>query len=248
MWEAFAWGAGAAASLLLGALLAKTFEPRHRITGAVMGFGAGTLLSAVAYDLIPLSSFERGLGKGLGLSFVLGALVYFGGDRVADRIGGRGRQQLTANAASGGGAEAGSGTGILLGTLLDGIPESFVLGITLAIGGGVSTAFLAAIFISNVPEGIAGTLNLEAAGHSRRQVFGLWTALMLISGVSAALGFVVASSAGVTGLYAEAFAGGAVLTMLADSMMPQAFKSGGTWVGVLTVFGYLLAAVLSVSE
>jgi ZIP family zinc transporter len=138
--------------------------------------------------------------------------------------------------------------GMFLGTLLDGVPESFILGSSLAAGGAVSVAFLAAIFISNVPEAVAGSLNLKAIGYTDRHVFGMWSAIVVASGIGAGAGYLVAQSLHVDGLYAQAFAGGAVLTMLADSMMPQAFENGGTWVGLLTVLGYLFAAALSVAR
>lgn len=244
MGQAFAWGAIASAALLIGAGLSQALHGHGRVVGMAMGFGAGTLLSAIAYELIPVSNLEKGLGGGLAIAFMLGALVYFFGDRWADRVGGARRQQIAVQPDSA--SVHGSGTGIFLGALLDGVPESFILGIALATGGAVGAAFLAAVFISNVPEGIAGTLSLEAIGITRRRIYLLWAGLALACGSSAAAGFVVADSLPLTGLYAEAFAAGAVLTMLADSMMPEAFEHGGTWVGVITVFGYLLGAGLSV--
>ena len=246
MWQAFAWGGLASASIFLGQALAKPLEHRPRITGMVMGFGAGALLSAVAYGLVPASHFHKGDGFGLATSFVLGAVVYFVGDSLADRGGGSSRQQIAGSRREG--LEGASGMGIFLGTLLDGIPESYILGLTLALGGTVSVAFLVAIFTSNVPQGIAGTLSLQAAGRSGRQVFLMWTGLTVACALAAGLGFLVASGMQVNGYYSEAFAAGALLTMLADAMMPEAFKNGGTWVGLLTVFGYLASAILSVAQ
>ena len=247
MWQAFAWGGLASASVYIGVALANPLAHRHRVTGLVMGFGAGALLSAVAYELVPASHIQKGIGVGLAISFLLGMLVYVVGDVLADRAGGSSRQRI-ARAAKNGDGEAVSGTAIFLGTLLDGIPESYILGITLAVGGMVSIAFLAAVFTSNISEGIAGTLNLRSTGHSDRQIFLMWTGLVLASALSAGVGYLVASAVQVNGYLSEAFAGGAVLTMLANSMMPEAFKNGGRWVGVMTVLGYLVAAVLGVAQ
>ncbi len=134
-------------------------------------------------------------------------------------------------------------------TLLDGIPESLVLGIGLALGSSVSVAFLAAVFVSNIPEGIAGTSSLISEGHSRRQVYRMWIALVIASAAAAALGYAFARSVpSVDGRIVQSFAAGAMLTMLADTMMPEAFKHGGKIVGLLTTLGFLMAAILSVLE
>jgi ZIP family zinc transporter len=134
------------------------------------------------------------------------------------------------------------------GALLDGIPEAFILGISFALGGSVSVAFVAAIFVSNIPQGIAGTTSLRAAGYSEQKIVRMWTTLTVACAVTAALGYLLAHHLPAEGLYSEAFAAGAVLTMLADSMMPEAFEHGGKTVGLFTVLGYLVAAVLSVAQ
>jgi ZIP family zinc transporter len=236
--EALLWGGLSSASLYIGQALAGPMERKERATGLVMGFGAGTLLSAVAYELVPISSIEPGVAVGFGL----GALTYYVGDRLVDHGGGEDRQQI------GGGDDDGSGIAMFLGALLDGIPEAFILGITLALGGSISVAFLAAVFVSNIPQGLAGTSSMKAAGYTDRHVFWMWTALTVAAAATAALGFVLADAVPDNGLYAEAFAGGAVLMMLADSMMPEAFEHGGKEVGLLTVLGYLVAAVLTVAQ
>jgi ZIP family zinc transporter len=152
----------------------------NRATGLVMAFGAGTLLSAVAYELVPEASFKHGPGVGIGVA--LGALTYYVGDRIIDRGGGADRQRIGGDV-----QEGGSGAAMFLGALLDGIPEAFILGITLALGGGVSVAFVVAVFVSNIPQGVAGTASLKAAGASDRRIFRMWTALTLACAGTAAL-------------------------------------------------------------
>ena len=145
--------------------------------------------------------------------------------------------------------------------MLDGIPESLVLGITLGLGAlagsgaesarveGLSIAFLVAVFISNIPEGIAGTSSMLSEGHSTRRVLFMWLALVVASALASALGYAFARLVpAVDGRAVQAFAAGAMLTMLADTMMPEALRHGGKVVGLLTTFGFLTAAVLSALE
>jgi ZIP family zinc transporter len=240
IWAALAWGLGSSASLYLGQLLSGPMEKSRRAVGLMMGFGAGTMLSAVAYELVPESSLEHGLA--VGISFLVGALTYYVGDRIIDQGGGHDRGAIA------GSDENGSGAAMFLGALLDGIPEAFILGITLALGGSISWAFVAAIFVSNIPQGLAGTTSLHDAGTSDRRITTMWGALTLACGIAAVLGFVLADNLSGVGLKAEAFAGGAVLTMLADSMMPEAFQHGGKAVGILTVLGFLVAGALAVAQ
>jgi ZIP family zinc transporter len=232
---AILWGGLAAASLLIGYFLAER-GLTNRTIGMVMGFGAGALLSAIAYELIPESVLG---GGGMALAFCLGAFTFFGADWLIDHRGGADRKDIT-------GGQVGSGSAIFIGTLLDNIPESIILGMGLALGGAINIAFLAAVFISNLPEGVAGTLNLEASGRSRRNIFWMWTALVTISALCAGLGYIIILwLPGADGRIAQAFAAGAMLTMLADAMMPEAFEHGGKLVGILTVMGFLVASLLA---
>ena len=146
-----------------------------------MGFGAGALLSAIAYELVPESALG---GVSMGLAFIIGAFTFFGADWLIDHRGGSDRKDIA-------GGQVGSGSAIFIGTLLDNVPESIILGMGLALGGAINLAFLVAVFISNLPEGVAGTLNLEAAGHSRRSIFWMWTVLVIISAACAGLGYLI---------------------------------------------------------
>ena len=235
------WGAVSAGAVLLGQLLAPHLRGRNRAIGLLMGFGAGTLVSAIAYELIPESVL--GVGPEVAVAFLVGAATYFLADLVVDRAGGGDRTTI-------GGDEPvqGSGTAMFLGALLDGIPESFILGIGMAAGEGVSVAFLAAVVFSNVPEGAAGTLSLEDAGVSSRRITTMWSGLAVTGAVACVIGVVLADEIPNEGLYAQAFAGGAMLVMLSDTMMPEAFEHGGRLVGLLTVVGFLVAGVLSILD
>lgn len=238
MLTAIFWGGLAAASLLVGFLLAGR-GLSNRAVGLVMGFGAGALISAIAYELVPESMIR---GWTMVVAFTLGALAFYLGDWIVDRQGGAERKDIA------GADKTGSGAAIFIGTLLDNIPESLILGMDFALGGAVNLAFLAAVFVSNLPEGLAGTLSLEKAGRSHRNVFWMWTLLVVISAACAGLGYMVIHVLpAADGRHAQAFAAGAMLTMIADAMMPEAFEHGGKLVGLLTVFGFLVAAVLAVA-
>jgi len=236
MLAAIAWGGFAAAALLVGYLLALR-GLSNRIVGLIMGVGAGALISAIAYELIPESALEGGR---MALGFSLGAATFFVGDLLVDNQGGDKRKGIVAEEGSG------SGLAIYLGTLLDNIPESIVLGMGLALGGAINIAFMVSVFISNIPEGVAGTLNMAAAGRTRSHIFWMWFSLVAISALCAGLGYgLVSWLPNVEGLFVQAFAAGAMLTMLADAMMPEAFEHGGKLVGLFTVLGFLVAAVLA---
>jgi len=231
------WGALSASSLLVGAALAIWLRPSNRIVGLVMGFGSGTLISALAYELVPEAT-KGDFPVVLGLA--AGALTFFFADWIIDRQGGEYRKSIESK------KQAGAGLAIFLGTLLDGIPESLVLGMSLALGGTVGVAFLVAVVISNLPEGMASTTSMEDAGMSRKTIFGMWLALLVASALAAALGFVLIElQTGVEGAGVEAFAAGAMLTMLADSMMPEAFEHRGKAVGLVTVCGFIVATALA---
>ncbi len=233
------WGGIAAASLLVGYALANR-GLSDQVIGIVMGLGAGALISAIAYELVPESAIDSGA---MLVAFALGALVFFGGDWLIDHRGGHKRKDIAGN------LPGGSGPAIFVGTLLDNIPESLILGMGLATGTGVNVAFLAAVFISNLPEGMAGSLNLRSAGYSRRSILWLWIALVVVSAACAGVGYALLHRLPtIDAGPAQAFAAGAMLTMLADAMMPEAFEHGGKTVGLFTVTGFLLAAILSVLQ
>jgi len=236
------WGAFAASSLVLGTVLALRGRLSNRVIGSVMGFGAGALIGAIAYELVP-ESLIGGAGVEIFIAFAAGALTFFACDWVIDERGGRHRKKIA------GARQEGSGSAIFLGTLLDGIPESLTLGLGLALGGAISVAFLAAVFVSNIPEGIAGTTSLLEEGYTKRKVLWMWIGLVIASAAAAAVGYaVVGITPAVDGRLIQAFAAGGVLIMLADVMMPEAFEHGGRIVGLLTTLGFMMAAILSVLQ
>ena len=240
---AFLWGLVAGSSLVIGGIVALRIGIGRRLLGLVMAFGAGVLISAVAYELVQ-EAFEVGAGSGgVALGLVAGAAAFYAGDLLIDRFGGLGRKSSKGEQA------AGSALAIVLGIVLDGVPEAMVIGLSLLEGGGVSIAVIAAVFLSNLPEAIAATTGLVASGWSRRRIHGLWTGVMLVTGCAALAGYALFEGASPRTLaFVSAFAGGAILTMLADTMMPEAFEHGGREVGLATTLGFGLAFALTALE
>jgi ZIP family zinc transporter len=237
---AIAWGFLAAATLLVGAALALARPWSSRAIGLIAGFGVGALISALTLDLTA-SAFEEAGTPALVAGLALGAVAYTAGSWLLHR-GGSGR-----HAKRSGGQQADAGAlSIVLGTILDGVPESVVIGISLLDSEAVGLSFLIAVAISNLPEAISATSGLRTAGWSAFRIYRMWAGVVIVSALSAGLGYLLLDGASVA-LTAtiEAFAAGAILTMLADTMMPEAFDDAGPAVGLATVFGYALGALLT---
>ncbi len=228
MLEAAFWGLVGGGALVLGAVFALLRGMSERMIAYVMAFGAGVLISAVAFDLTEEAIGFGSPGAAAG-GLLAGALVYFAGNRLLARRGG----------------DENSGNAIALGALLDGVPESAAIGVTLLGGGGVSVSFVAAVFLSNLPESISATAEMKSK-HSAAWILRLWLGIAIASAIAAAVGYGALGDASENLLaWIKAFAGGAILCMLADTFIPKAFREGGDKVGLVTVLGFALAALLS---
>ena len=235
------WGFVAGAALLVGALMGVFLSVSTRVIGLIMGFGAGVLISAVSFELT-LEAFEGGGHLVTILGLVAGALVFFVGDWLIDARGGHRRKSPVQQIhASEGGAMA-----LVLGALLDGIPESAAIGGSLVGGGPVGVAMVAAVFLSNVPESMSASTGLKAAGRSTRYIIGLWVAVCAVSALAAAGGFALLGSASPETLaFVQCFAAGAIITMLGDTMVPEDTEHAGKLVGLMIMSGFAVAFVLS---
>jgi ZIP family zinc transporter len=236
MGAAFGWGILAASSLVIGAIIALLFRISLRTIGLIMGFGSGVLISAVAFDLVQ-EAFDKSSGHGwVAGGLFAGCLVFFGGDWLIDHLGGSQRKDPD------GSQEGGSALSIVLGSVLDGIPESMVIGLTIFEGGAVGAAYLAAVFISNLPESISSTSGLATSGWKKSRILWMWIAIALISGLASLAGYgLFQNSSPDTVAFVLAFAGGAILTMLAETMAPEAYEHGGKLVGIATTLGFAVA-------
>ena len=240
MAASFAWGFLAASTLIAGGAVALRWRIGERTLGLVMAFGSGVLISAVAFELVQEAWDREGGRSSVALGLFAGSATFWAGDLLIDRMGGAHRKH------SGGRQAEDSPLAIVLGTVLDGVPESLVLGLTIVIEGRVSAAFLVAVALSNVAESVAATIGLVRAGWSRAHVLFLWFGVSLALGLAALTGYALFNSVshGVVA-FVLSFAGGAILTMLADTMMPEAFEHGGRLVGVVTTCGFALAFGIS---
>lgn len=238
MLEAALWGFVTAGSLLLGAAIAFLFRPGERAVGLTIAFGSGALIAAVAYELV-LEGFETSIGMATA-GFAAGAAAFYVGDRLIARGGGEDRKSM------GGPPLAGAATAIVLGTVLDGIPESFVLGASLQTDGTVPVAVVVGVFVANIPEALSASSGLLSAGWSRRRLLRMWSAVVAASVAAAVVGFALLDRmSAAEGAFALGFAGGALLVMLADTLMPEAFELGGREAGLFTALGFALGFSLS---
>ncbi|HEX2133551.1 MAG TPA: ZIP family zinc transporter [Actinophytocola sp.] len=244
LWAAGGWGLLAGSSLVIGAVIGYLVHIPTRVVASVMAFGSGVLLSAVSFELIA-DAHERGGLLPTALGAVAGAVVFTVANVALSRRGARHRKRSGAQQPSES-EQSGSGTAIALGALLDGVPESIVIGASLVGGGGISVATVAAIFISNLPEGLSSASGMRHAGRGGRYVFTLWTGIALTSGLAAMLGYGLLGGAPNAVLAAiTALAGGAILAMIADTMIPEAFDDAHLWSGLITVAGFLTAFALT---
>jgi ZIP family zinc transporter len=228
------------AALVLGALVAWFVRVPQAVIASVMAFGSGVLISAVAFDLVAEAAETGGLGA-TAVGFLGGALAYLGANALLARRGARHRKRSGGQQPSED-EQSGSGAAIAIGALLDGIPESVVLGLGLLGGGSVSAPVLAAVFISNVPEGLSSAAGMKANRRRAAYVFGVWGGIAVASGLAAMVGYLALGSAPPEAVAViTAVAAGAILTMIADTMIPEAFERTRTWTGVITTVGFLVA-------
>lgn len=236
MATALGWGTLAASSLVIGAVVALLFRISLRAVGLILGFGAGVLISAVAFDLIQEAADMSSGNTAVIAGVFAGCGVFFGGDLLIDRLGGSERKDAT------GAQSSGSSLGIVLGSVLDGVPESMVIGLTIFQGGAVGAAYLTAVFISNLPESISSTAGLASSGWKKPRILWMWIAIALVSGLASLAGYgLFQNSSPETVAFVLSFAAGAILTMLADTMMPEAYEDGGKLVGIATTLGFAVA-------
>ena len=235
------WGLVGGSTLVVGAVLGLVRDWSSRVIGLVMAFGAGVLIASVAYELVDDAAHAGTFGA-TAAGLAVGSLTFFVGDVLIERAGARDRKLSTAPAA---GAAAASGTALALGALLDGIPESAAIGVTFLEGGAPSLAFIAAVALSNLPEGLSSSTGMRAAGHSVRSIIGLWVGIALVSGLAAGLGYLFLDGASDDVLaFVMTFAAGAILSMLASTMLPEAAREGGPVIGLVTSAGFLAAVLM----
>jgi ZIP family zinc transporter len=228
-------------SLILGVIIGTTFKIRQRAVAAVMAFGSGVLICALTFGLME-EAFKHGGFDAVIIGFLSGGLVFISGDVLIHRIGGRNHKRKAHHPST----KSTNGQAIVLGSLLDGIPESMALGVALLSENGIGLLMLAAIFLSNLPESLSSIDDLRREGFSKRRIYLSWSIVSICVALSVVLSFLFLEKLDLNVLgIIESFASGAILAMLADSMMPEAYEDGGFLIGFLTMLGFLTAFILS---
>jgi ZIP family zinc transporter len=219
---AFVLGALSQLSLVISAVTVFLARVPTRLVGAMAAFGAGALIAAVARDLLP-EVHELALWQS-SLWAMIGAGAIITGEHIVEKkFGTEGPS---------------AALGIVVGAIVDGVPESIIFGIQLASGAPISAAFIAAVFVSNIPQAIAPSADLAAAGWSWRRVCRLWSWVVLTCGTAAIVGYLAGrATSSINGARMAAFAAGGILAMVSNSLLPfaqQRSKGAGLW----TVVGF----------
>ena len=243
MTNAFLWGLLATSSLILGGALGLWVDFRERTLGIIMAFGAGVLISAVAYELTADAVRAARFTGVPGAGFLVGALTFFFLDMIIGKVGGGDRKAIEPT------HPRHLVIPLVLAIFLDGIPESAVFGLGILEGGSVSIAMLVAVFISNLPEAIVGTSGMKQAKRPGWAILSLWAVIAVICAFASAAGFGLLGGASELWMsFIKMFAGGAILMMLANTMMPEAYNHGGKLAGIFTVLGFMVSVGIILLE
>jgi ZIP family zinc transporter len=238
------WGMVAGAALVIGAGLAYFIKVPVRIIAGVMAFGSGVLISALSFDLMD-EAYKRGGLDSAAIGFISGAILFTGINYLLTLKGAKHRKRSGTQQPKESESK-GSGLALAAGALIDGIPESIVIGLTMLKGGTVSTVAVVAIFLSNLPEGLSSAAGMKKAGRSATYIFSVWIGIAVISGIASLAGFAFFKDFSPDVIAAStAFAAGAILAMIVDTMIPEAFESTHNFAGLITVAGFLIAFFLT---
>ncbi len=238
MWNALIWGGISGSAVLLGAMASMLLPIPQKIIGLIMAFGTGVLIGAASYELIGNAVIEGGI-LATSIGFLTGALLFTILDSIVSRKGADKRKRSSHMAAGSG------GMAIFIGTAIDAIPESIMIGASLIEGQSVSFLLVVAIFISNIPEGLSSTAGMKKSGYSYTKIFLLWFTVLAISAIASLTGYSLLAGAPAEVMAGIAsFAGGGIISMIASTMMPEAFEDSGPVTGLVASLGLLVSIIL----
>ncbi|MGD6856463.1 ZIP family metal transporter [Bacillus infantis] len=238
MWNALFWGGISGSAVLLGAMASMLLPIPQKIIGLIMAFGTGVLIGAASYELIGNAVIEGGI-LATSIGFLSGALLFTILDSIVSRRGADKRKRSSHMAAGSG------GMAIFIGTVIDAIPESIMIGASLIEGQSVSFLLVVAIFISNIPEGLSSTAGMKKSGYSYTKIFLLWFTVLAISAIASLTGYSLLAGAPAEVMAGIAsFAGGGIISMIASTMMPEAFEDSGPVTGLVASLGLLVSIIL----
>lgn len=241
------WGLVSGSGLLIGAIAADIFFGKltHRMIAAIMGFGGGVLIAVVATELVG-GQVTDGMGPWSILALLAGAAIFSGTNWYLARSGAEHRKRCGECTEQPSEQDHhGSGAAIAVGSVLDGIPEALVIGMSVAGGGKISLAVVAGFFLANLPQGLSSTSGMKVAGRSRGYIYSVWIGIPLLIGIAAAAGNALLGSGETHAPTILSFAAGAVIAMLAEAMIPEAFENAPPFIGLITVIGFLAAYLLA---
>lgn len=243
-YSAALWGFFSGGALVIGAAVGYFVKVPGRVVAGIMAFGSGVLISALSFELMEEAFKEAGLAA-TATGFLLGAFVYAAANRLLAMYGAKHRKRSGSQQPSEE-EDSGSGGAIAVGALLDGVPESIAIGLSILHGGAVSVATVAAIFLSNLPEGLSSSAGMKKAGRSGAYIFGVWIAIAVACGIASLAGYLIFDGFSPFVVAATtAVAAGAMLTMIVDTMIPEAFAETHNWAGLIAVFGFLVSFSLT---
>ncbi|MCA1053936.1 ZIP family metal transporter [Rossellomorea aquimaris] len=239
MFQAALWGGVASLSLFLGALVGIYFNLAKKVTAFIMAFGTGLIIGSATFDLLSEAEGKANIVH-ITMMFLLGAAIFTLFEMWISRKGGSQRKRSQKN------PNNHSGLAIYIGTLMDAIPESIIIGISFLESQSIQWVFITAIFISNFPEALSSSIGLKLDQYSTKKIVTLWGSVVLVSSVSSLLGYTFLQSAPESTEYIiGAFGAGGLLAMVSSTMLPEAFEEGGPVVGFISALGIILSFIFT---
>ncbi len=243
--EAFFWGLVVGSGLIIGALTSYFFNPRHRLVATVMGFGGGVLIAVLAFDLIEKAYVHGGMTTAI-TGFLTGAVLFSTANWFLSGRGAKHRKRCSECIVQFDEfKKGGNDLAIAVGSIMDSIPEAIIVGISLAGGTAIGKSVLIGFFLANIPEGLASASGMKKSGRSALYIFGIWGGITLLTGIAGVLGYSVFGNFPQTiNAFITAFAAGGILSMVAETMIPEAFEEAQSFIGLITALGFMVFYIL----